>query len=64
MVWPWSGLRAAEHASVRPPLLPASDGSPVNDMSSLFPRVISLKSSPYDVRLWQAQASCYEEIGR
>ena len=21
-------------------------------------------SSPYDVRLWQAQGMCYEEIGR
>lgn len=63
MVWPWPGLRTFKHASVCASLLSASYGTSVSSASYSFLRGSLRESRPYDVRLWQAQASCYEEIG-
>jgi len=63
MVWPRPGLRTFKHASVCAPLLSASYSTSVSSASYSLPTGSLMESRPYDVRLWQAQASCYEEIG-
>lgn len=63
VVWSSTGIRAFEHASVRTVLFPESDYTAVR-LSPIFPQRGSWLSRPYDVRLWQGQSACYEELGR
>lgn len=65
MVWTWSGLRIIKYAPLCPTLLSACNSTEVCAacvLSRVELFIYDLR--PYDVRLWQAQGMCYEEIGR
>lgn len=65
MVRPRASLRAPQHAPIRFALLSTCNCFTVNIFASYYFLNLTVEaSSPYDVRLWQAQGMCYEEIGR
>ncbi len=64
MVRSRSGVRASRHAPVCSILLPACHGAAVSAFGRTLAAPLTVRIRPYDVRIWQAQGMCYEEMGR
>ena len=68
MVWPCPGVRVAQYAPICLILLPTRNGAPVCASYGHVAHRLFLSDDdsirPYDVRIWQAQGMCYEEMGR